>query len=83
MYFPIDQITSVLEYQLVDLKFKERNSFAGREILFIFLVTLGDLYKIYVIKRSFLEDASLTSVGKDYSCRSLGETQHLSSQLST
>jgi hypothetical protein len=62
MYFPTDQIASVLEYQLVDLKFKERNSFAGREILFIFLVTLGDPYKIYIVKMSSVKDASLKSV---------------------
>jgi hypothetical protein len=82
MYFPTDRISSVLDFQLVNLKCKERNSFAGREILFILLVNLGDPYNIYIVKMSFVKDASLKSVGKDYSCRSLIETEHLSSQLS-
>jgi hypothetical protein len=83
MYFLTDQIAGVSDFQLVNLKCKERNSFAGRKILFIFLVNLSDLYKIYIVKMSFVKDASLTSIGKDYSCRSLGETQYLSPQLST
>jgi hypothetical protein len=80
MYFPTDRIASVSDFQLVNLKCKERNSFAGREIvllrreiLFIFLVNLGDPYIIYIVKMSFFKDASLMSVRKDYSCHSLGE----------
>jgi hypothetical protein len=83
MYFPTDWIASVLDFQLVNLKCKERNSFGGRETLSIFLINLGDPYKLYIVKMSVLKNASLMSIGKDYSCRSLGETQHLGFQLST
>jgi hypothetical protein len=50
MYFSTYQIASILDFQPVNLKCKERNSFAGYEILFIFLVNLGNPYKIYIEK---------------------------------
>jgi hypothetical protein len=70
-------------FPTLQLEMQRGNSFSGHEILFIFLVNLGDPYKIYIVKMTFFKDASLTSVRKDYSCHSLRETQHLSSQLST
>jgi hypothetical protein len=73
MYFLTDRIASVLDFQFVNLKCKERNSFGGRETLSISLVNLGEPYKIYIVKMSIFKDASLMYVGKDYSCRSLRE----------
>jgi hypothetical protein len=53
MYFPTDQIASVSDFQLVNLKCKEEIVLLRREILFIFLVNLGDPYIIYIVKMSF------------------------------